>query len=259
MPEAMQIPSVQKQFSDAVLHAEQVTPGGIVGPDGKVSDKRFSVYRNNVMVSLIEAMGANFPTIQRLLGEDFFTALARAFVIENPPAVPMLFLYGENFAAFLDSFEPVREFPYLGDVARVEFAWLQAYHAADEDILDAGALAAIPEDSVGLARFVIHPASWVFHSIWPVATIVARNRENGDCGDIDLSRGEDILITRPRLDVEIRVLPQGGYEFLNGLATGYNLEQAAQSSADHNEDFDLALQLGGMLESGVFTSLAPKT
>ena len=62
----------QTGFSNAVRNPDIATPAGLVGPDGLPSEKRFSVYRNNVMVSLIDAMGANFPAIKRLVGDDFF-------------------------------------------------------------------------------------------------------------------------------------------------------------------------------------------
>ncbi len=247
--------SDQKRFSNAVLDAGLATPEGIVGPDGKVSDKRFSIYRNNVAVSLIEAMAANFPAIQRLVGEAFFAALAKAFIVAHPPTVPMLFLYGDEFAAFLESFEPVSAYPYLGDVARVEFAWLQAYHAADALVVDAAALGAVSSEKIGGTRFIAHPATWIFRSIWPAATLVARNREQEDCSDIDLSLAEDVLITRPVLDVETRVLPRGGHGFLTALASGKTLEQAAQEAVGEDDDFDLSLQISGMLECGVFTAI----
>lgn len=249
-------PIGQKQFSQALRQVDHAVPAGVVGPDGKVSKKRFSVYRNNVAVSLIDAMVANFPAIQRLVGEEFFTALARAFISEHPPTIPMLFLYGDKFATFLESFEPVRDIPYLADVARVEFAWLQAYHAADEGVVDGAALAAIPAEDVGQAQFVAHPASWIFHSIWPAATIVERNREEGDCSDIDLSVGEDILITRPELDVQTRILPKGGFGFLSLLMVGNTLEEAAAAAVKHDDNFDLSMQLSGMLECGVFMTVA---
>jgi hypothetical protein len=255
LPEDKSSPAGQKQFSQALRHADHATPDGVVGPDGAVSHKRFSVYRNNVAISLIEAMAANFPAIERLVGEAFFASLAKAYIFEHPPSIPMLFLYGDQFAEFLETFEPVKELPYLADVARVEFAWLQAYHAADEDIVDAPSLAAIPAENVGQAIFSAHPASWVFRSIWPAATIVSRNREGADCSDIDLSQGEDILITRPELDVQTRVLPQGGYGFLSSLIAGATLEQATVTATQNDENFDLSMQLSGILECGVFTTI----
>jgi len=255
VPETMIPASGQSGFSNAVRHPDVVTPKGLVGPDGQASEKRFSVYRNNVMSSLIDALGANFPAIQRLIGEDDFVVLARQFIIENPPEAPILIYYGSNFAAFLDKFEPLAEYPYLGDVARVEFAWLQSYHAADRDIMSAEKLSEVDAEKVGTVKFEVHPASWVFRSRWPAATLVSRNREDSDCSDIDLSVGEDVLITRPRLDVDMRIMPAGGYEFINALVSGVTLEEAAGAALAVTSDFDLPGQIAGMLECGIFCDL----
>ena len=254
-PEARFFAPDQTVFSNAVRNPEITTPQGLVGPDQKPSEKRFSVYRNNVMSSLIDALGANFPAIQRLVGEEFFAALAKEFIALNPPEIPMLFHYGGRFAEFLEQFEPAADYPYLADVARVEFAWLQSYHASDAVVLDAGALGAIPAEDVGNARFEAHPASWIYRSIWPAATLVSRNREGEDCSDIDLAMGEDVLITRPALDVDTRILPEGGYEFLQSLDQDATLEEAAQFAMAITDEFDLSGQIAGMLECGVFSAI----
>lgn len=246
----------QTGFSSAVRNPDAAMPAGLVGPDGLPSEKRFSVYRNNVMASLIDAMGANFPAIKRLVGDNFFASLAREFIISSPPEQPMLFKYGDRFAEFLGQFSPVEDFPYFADVARVEFAWLQSYHAADEKVLDAAELGSVPPEEVGSATFKLHSATWIFRSIWPAATLMDRNRTSADCGDIDLGAGEDILITRPQLDVQTRILPNGGYEFLSALAHGQTLEAAAGSTMAIVDEFDFSGQITGMLECGVFSELA---
>ena len=254
-PDSLHSSSGHTGFSNAVRNPDVATPAGLVGPDGLPSEKRFSVYRNNVMASLIDAMGANFPAIKRLVGDDFFSSLAREFIIENPPEQPMLFVYGSQFPEFLEQFPPVENFPYLADVARVEFAWLQSYHAADVTILGAAELGSVSPEEVGQAKFKLHPGVWIFRSIWPAATLMDRNREGVDCSDIDLGIGEDVLITRPVLDVQTRILPIGGYEFLNALAQGETLEAAAGSAMASVDEFDFPGQITGMLECGVFCEI----
>ncbi len=252
MPDSEYLSGGQSGFSNALLDPEVQTPPGLVGPDGLASEKRFSVYRNNVMASLIDAMGANFPAIKRLVGDEFFVSLAREFIVQFPPTQPILFMYGDEFGTFLENFPPVADFPYLADVARVEYAWLQSYHAADVSPLEAGELGNIAGEDVGRAKFVPHSSMWIFRSIWPAASLMDRNREGADCSDIDLSVGEDILITRPVLDVQTLILPQGGFEFISALAGGETLEAAAGIAMGSVENFDLPAQISGMLVCGAF-------
>ena len=62
-------------FAAALLDPDRRVPDGISGPDGKRANKRFSVYRNNVTVGLIDALGEIFPAVKRLVGSDFFRDL----------------------------------------------------------------------------------------------------------------------------------------------------------------------------------------
>ena len=102
-------------------------PGAI----GARQARRFDIHRNNVARGIVETLRASFPVVERLVGEAFFAALARAYHAAAPPSSPLLFRYGAGFAAFIDGFPPARPVPYLGDVARLEWLRLQAYHAAD--------------------------------------------------------------------------------------------------------------------------------
>jgi hypothetical protein len=64
----------QKEFAAALLDPERTAPAGVVGPDGDPCPKRFAVYRNNVVVVLIEILRAAYPAVRRLVGDEFFDA-----------------------------------------------------------------------------------------------------------------------------------------------------------------------------------------
>lgn len=68
--------------------------------------RRFRVYRNNVHGALIGALGDAYPVVRRLVGEDFFAAMAREFFLSETVRRPSLALYGAGFADFIDRFEP---------------------------------------------------------------------------------------------------------------------------------------------------------
>ena len=58
----------QKLISSAVLAPDVPTPENINNAKGNPARRRFSVYRNNVAVSLKEALKAEFAFIYRCLG-----------------------------------------------------------------------------------------------------------------------------------------------------------------------------------------------
>ncbi len=234
---------------------EYETPAGIVGPNGKNALKRYNVYRNNVTVSLIDALAAIFPATQRITGVEFFRAMARFHVRATPPRSPLLFEYGREFPEFIERYEHARPMPYLADTARIERAWLDAYHAADMLPLPAQNLAVNPPELLADVVFVPHPATRIVRSRFPALSIFIANRGGGPMERIETLVPEDALITRPDQEVTVRRLPPGGAQFLTQLLTGNPLGDAAALALETSPDFDLPGNVAGMIEAGVFASL----
>jgi len=88
-------------FAAALIDPDRGTPAVVTGPSGKAAIKRYNVYRNNVTVSLIEAVAAIYPAVQRITGVAFFRAMARAFVHGHKPRSPVMIGYGEEFPEFM--------------------------------------------------------------------------------------------------------------------------------------------------------------
>jgi len=247
-----------RQFSASLLVPDAPAPALISAPYGKKSDKRYNVYRNNVTVSLIEALVAIFPAVQRITGPDFFRAMARFHVRENPPRSPLLFEYGRDFPEFIDRYEYAANIPWLSDVARIECAWMDSYHAADGPELSAEALASVPPQHLGALTFRPHPATRVLSSAHPAVTIFAMNRGSGPVGPVE-DRPEDGLITRAVDEVTVRFLPPGGAAFVNALIDGKRLATAAAKGFEANAAFDLSGLVGEMIAAGAFSHIELET
>lgn len=243
-------------FAPALLDPARGAPRIVAGRGGRPAGRRYDVYRNNVTVSLIEALAAIYPAVQRITGPDFFRAMARAHVRSTPPGSPLLFEYGRDFPAFIASYDYAEPLPWLVDVARLERAWLDAYHAADAAPLAAAGLAAVPPERLGDVVFVPHPATRIVRSPYAAVTIFAANRADAPVPRIDASTPEDALITRPDVDVMVRHLPSGGAVFIDELISGRPLGEAAAAAQTASEAFDIAANIAGMIEAGAFTSLS---
>ena len=114
--------AIQGQFAKSLLDADLLPPAVLRAPDGADAKQRFGVYRNNVVVSLVNALRAKFPATERIVGEDFFAAMARIFVATHPPRSKILHTYGDDFGGFIATFEPAAGIPYLADITRLEAA-----------------------------------------------------------------------------------------------------------------------------------------
>lgn len=243
-------------FAPALLDPARSTPAVVTGPNGKSANRRYDVYRNNVTVSLIDALAAVYPAVQRITGTEFFRAMARVHVRSNPPTSPLLFEYGRDFPEFIEAYEHAQEMPWLADVARIERAWLDAYHAADAAPMSPDRLSAVTTDRLAGLVFIPHPAARCLRSQYAAVTIFAANRDGAPVMRIDASTPEDALITRPEFDVTVHRLPPGGAVFADGLIAGLSLGEAAAAALDAAPEFDLAANLAGLIEAGAFISLA---
>ncbi len=244
-------------FAGSLLDPARETPAIVSGPAGRPPHKRYAVYRNNVTVSLIDALAAVYPAVQRITGPDFFRAMARFHVRETPPTSALLFEYGRDFPDFIARYPHAEAMPWLADVARLERAWLDAYHAADAPALGEHELARVPPERLAGLVLKAHPATRIVRSSFAAVAIFAANREPGPVERIDASEPEDALVTRPEFDVVVRRLAPGEAEFVSGLIAGRTLGAAAGAALAVRPCFDLGLGLVTLIQSGAFVGAQP--
>ncbi|MGA8171753.1 MAG: DNA-binding domain-containing protein [Methylocystis sp.] len=235
-------------FARALLDPTAPPPMGL-------PERRFAVYRNNVVVGLIDALAERFPACQRLVGEQFFRAMAGVHARATPPRSPMLAEYGDRFADFIANFPPARDLPYLADVARLEYVIGLAYHAADAAPLPIDAIKAISPEKFGRSTLVLHPSLHLVASRHPIVSIWRTNTFDASPRAVELGEAQDALVVRAALDIETHVLPSGGYALLAALLAGASVDDAIGSAANAAPGLDLAECLRLVLSSGAIVGL----
>jgi hypothetical protein len=244
--------SRQSDFHAAILDAGRAVPPGLLDGHGRPAPKRFAVYRNNVAVSLTEALEAGFPATARLLGEGNFRALAGRFLRQSPPDSPLMMHYGAAFPDFLAGVEALASLGYLPDIARLEQALRAAYHAADHTPLPPDALARIAPDLLPQLRLSFAPGLQLLASNWPVHDIYRYALTPG--APKPRARPQDVLICRAGFDPVPHVLPAGGAVFLRALIQGETLVAATGTASETTPDFDLTACLALLLSAQAITS-----
>ncbi|MDI7860997.1 DNA-binding domain-containing protein [Rhizobiaceae bacterium n13] len=245
----------QTRFAAALQDGTLPIPAGLNSWNAGRPERRFGVYRNNVAVGLIGALASRFPATERIVGEEFFAAMAREFIRHHPPRSPLLLSYGDDFGNFAKAFEPARALAYLPDIIRLEIARGHAYHAADAQPMAGDVLAAVDPSRLAGLTFVMHPSASVVRSPHPVVTIWAMNAGEMEIAPIAGLAGEDALIVRPQMNVEVHRLPPGGAVFLEALQTGSTLAAAVESASADSADFNLSANIAGALGAGAFAAV----
>jgi hypothetical protein len=243
------------EFVRALLDPDLPPPRSLKAAHDLRPARRFAVYRNNVVVGLIDALSERFPVCLRLVGEEFFRAMARCYARVSFPRVPMLFEYGEDFAEFVSRFEPVRDLPYLSDVARLEYAMGRAYHAADAATLPLDFVRSLPGDRLASATALLHPSTQVIPSRYPIISIWSANTAPDPPEILALDHAEDALVVRPRLAVEAHALPASGSTLVEVLMGGGTFGEAVNAASRRARDFDLAASLRTLLACEAFVAI----
>jgi hypothetical protein len=234
---------------DAALRGGPVPPG-LIARDMDEVERCFSVYRNNVSVSLTEALATRFPVVRRLVGEAFFAPLARLYAEEDRPRGPVLAEWGEGFAGFLAAFPPSVGYPYLPDVARIEFARGRAFHAPDAEPVDPAALAAADPDRV---RLVLNPSVQLLRLATAALAIWARSQPGGE-GQPPLTGPETALILRDAsFDVPVRALRAGDSALVEAMLAGSTLADAANAAQEAEPGHDPSHMLVALMRAGAIT------
>ncbi|MEQ8665665.1 MAG: DNA-binding domain-containing protein [Rhodospirillales bacterium] len=238
----------QQGWSDGLLNP-QVVPVGI-------ASDRFAIHRNNFALSLIELLRGTFPVVSALLGEDCFNTMARQFIRRDPPRSPVLIEYGRTFGRFLEAHELSDEVPYIADVARLEWARHEAFHAADTEPAGIAALAGIPADDLDELHLRVHPSVRLVYSRWPAVSIWHAHQEKGTPEALANlpAIAETALVVRPALDVEVRIIADQAAAFLAAVMKGNPLGRAIGAAMAEGPG-DIAACLDGAFSSGAIAGI----
>jgi len=243
----------QAEFTAGIFsHSENHSPpiASRIVADRIGAEERLAIYRNNVFSNLRGALRDSYPVILRLLGEPFFNHAAAEYVRSHPSASGDLHDFGGDFGTFLASFEPCAEMLYLPDVARLEWAWDQAFHAADcaplalEHALQR--IGAVPPEQYAKLCFSLHPSCTLLVSDYPILRIWQVNQADyaGD-QQVDLSEGGvRLALVRGNAqgnDFAVSILPLTASEFafLQAITNGNTLTTALESALESGASFDL--------------------
>lgn len=245
---------IQRSFVRALADPDAALPLGLSAAEALDAKRRFAIYRNNVAIGLIDALVDSFPVTTTLVGEEFFRAMARAFVRENRPRSPILHCYGSAFPEFIALFEPARAVPYLADVARIEVAWTSSYHSADGSPCQPSELAALG-DSVIEARVLLLPSVRLVRSEYPAGSIWLAHQPDGAGAAPECWSPETTLLWRPAMDVSVTVLKAPHGVFVAALARGCTIAEAAGAALSNDANFDVGAALTDLVLAGAIQKL----
>lgn len=194
--------------------------------------ERFAVYRASYQVNLGQALRDTYPVVNRLVGEDYFGQVARAYLRTYPSRSGDIHEFGADFATFLAARDSAEDLSYLTDVARLEWLAHQAFHAADAEPLTLSGLAELPLEAC--ADLCLLPCVRLMRSEFPVHRIWQVNQESwmGDAVVSLEAGGVRLAVSREGLDIVLLPMEAEAHELACALFERGSLDAVSGVMAD---------------------------
>ena len=171
-----------------------------VKPNDRLSSfERLEIYNRQYWFRVIGAVSEDFPALAAVLGSRRFDALVLAYLEENPSTSFTLRNLGARLPMWLaehPEFAPKAKHDLVVDVARLEWAYVEAYDRAKERSLSREDFAGLDSDS----RLALQPHLQLLDLRYPVDELVLAVREQTPESDIMSNAvSEMVERTQPKL------------------------------------------------------------
>lgn len=144
----------QAAIAATLLRGPDHLPAGVFAGGDAAALRGLRVHANTISHARLVALEDTFPRTRDYLGEGAFNRLSRAFLEDGGAQRQSLARIGATFADWLAD-------PLAADLARVEWAWLDSYNAAEATALTLADLAQLDEAAVLAFCVRRHPATRV--------------------------------------------------------------------------------------------------
>jgi hypothetical protein len=247
--EPVELQQRQQDFADGLLGKGHIDSAVFAGD---ASAARQALYRSQQIAVWHSALGAAFPVLRQLLGDEFFEGLSHAFGTACPALDADLNQFGAALPAFLQDFAPALDYPYLPDMARLEWALHRARFSVDAAVITAADLALLSPSEFDDACFTLHPAVSLLASPYAVASLW--HAHHGGAFPASMAVREQYVVARPQWQPVLEAVTPARLAFYKALGEGLAAGAAFDAALAIDGAFDLAGALSQALALGLLTA-----
>jgi len=213
--------------------ADQLSTEPYCDPKGEEGKRRLAAYTGGYPARFHESLAEVYETIRKLLGSEQFMGLVWDYAVRYPSHDHNLNLVGRHLAEFLKTSQLAKTFPYLSDLARLEWLVSQAFHSFEKSPFRPEDLASLPPEGLEDLGLIFQPSVALVSSFWPIFELWSARQ-----GDLDnvkkdrLKHPEHILVGRRGLQIRVELLDEDQFRLLTALLSGKTLGTACEELAE---------------------------
>lgn len=244
--------NLQQQFKKSLLEDDKSFNDFVLNENMLTADERIDVYRNNIFVSLKSTLLGIFPVVADVVSVEYFRFISHEFIQNKPPQQGSLLYYGENFSEFLGSHSSAKNFPFLKDLANLEWMIHKSFYAKDEAALKAESFKKNISIDIENIHFKSAAHATLMTSSFAVYSLYNAVIKKGDVKEINIQEGECAIVYRDsEFDVQLRIISEMTYATLSKIFSGEKLVDIINSLTDkYGEGLAIQNDLSFCLEHG---------
>jgi hypothetical protein len=249
------VPSLARLQRELQLHIVDGDASIAVSIDS--SDKvsaatRLRIYSDAYRLRLIEALQANYPVLEQLMGAEDFAQLTQLYLSLHPSRHYSIRWFGDRLASFLNEFDDYRKTPWLAELATWEWTVATAFDARDAKPLIIDDLAKVTPDAWPALTFDFHPSVQRIGLTTNAAAIAkAAGNDEVPPQPARLDRRVEWLIWRQDLTVRYRSLDAIEASAIDAIGRGANFGELCEAIAEHLAADDVPQKAALLLRSWI--------
>lgn len=200
---------------------------------GEPGENRLAVYADGYLARTREALEGTYETIRSLIGCEEFSELTQEHAAKFPSREYNLNYYGRHLPEFLSEHPLTKKFPFLVDLANLEWQLSESFHATHRAPFDRERLAAIPPEKLESLRLYFQPSVAILATEWPLYDLWKARREPKKLRKTKWrEKPQKLLVGRYEYQIFIELVPPLEYEILKGLLAGKTLGSLFEELAE---------------------------
>jgi len=215
---------------DAELVAR--APEWVTGNDRLLPVEQLEIYREQFWLRHSASLVEDFPGLGGILGQGDWERLIEEYLEARPPESFSLRDLGDRLPEFIETREWLPHRELCNDMARLEWAYVDAFDAADAPPLDAEKLKSVPEDAWESARIALDPALRLLETRYPVAELRRALRTSSEPVPIPEPSPENLVIHRVQGNLFFQPVSRGAFELLCALGEELPLGAACERAIE---------------------------
>ena len=198
-------------------------------------------HANTISHARLVALENAFPKLHEHMGHDRFHNLSRDYVEQDHILTCDLNMIAAGFADFLtgrkcDGTET--------DLARVEWAWIESYHAAEADPMALGDIATLDEASLLGFAIEAHPAMRLIELTGALSPQLA---------ELGSDTPHALLVARPEAQVLFHPLTGTEYDIARKITDITTLGNLLDAALELSDETSAMQHIVTLIEAGVLT------